>query len=193
MSAALQHPIGPNTVEDWLTAEHPSDGSRLELIWGYFHVSPAPSGQHQHAGFALARLIFDAVRDAKRTDLHVVPAVGVEISSAMRTALIPDVVVLDTKPVGVSFHARNVVLAAEIWSPGNTRSERETKVAAYATAGVPFFWAVDQDRIGTASVTAYRLERGRYVEDTVARPGRTTTITAAPVPVAVDPAELCPR
>lgn len=56
VSAALAHPIGPNTVEDWLAMDPPEDGSRLELIWGYFHVSPAPMGQHQVAVFQLSML-----------------------------------------------------------------------------------------------------------------------------------------
>jgi hypothetical protein len=32
VSAALAHPIGQRTIEDWLAAEQPEDGSRLELI-----------------------------------------------------------------------------------------------------------------------------------------------------------------
>lgn len=192
MSAALQHPIGPNTVEDWLAAEHPEDGTRLELIWGYFHVSPAPSGQHQYAAAELWQLLKTTFRDSGRVDLYVVPAVGVEISTAARTALIPDVVVLNTRPVGASFEAENLVLAAEVWSPGNTRGERESKISAYAIAGVPFFWAVNLDKVGGISVTAYRLDNGRYVEDLTAESGAEVTIKAAPEPVTFDPADLNP-
>jgi Uma2 family endonuclease len=188
MSAALEHPIGPTTVEDWLAQEHPADGSRLELILGYLHVSPPPSGQHQRAAFRLARAIEDAVHDAGRDDLHVVPGVGVKISTAWRTALVPDVVVLNTKPIGVAFKPEDVVLAVEIWSPGNTRTERDTKMAAYAGAGVPYFWAVDPE----GAVTTHWLKDGRYVEEMVVRPGSTVTTVAAPVSVTFDPAQLRP-
>ena len=193
VSAALEHPIGPTTVDEWLAMDHPVDGSRLELIYGYLHVTPPPTGQHQAATFRLARAIDNALRDAPSNDLHVVPGVGVKISTARRTALIPDVVVISTKPVGAAFDAAQLVLAAEVWSPGNTRAERETKMAEYAGAGVPFFWAVNQAKTGRCTVTAYYLDRGRYVEELTARPGTTVTIKkAAPVPVTFDPADLDP-
>src|SRR5688500_13603757 len=117
MSAALkeevlQNPmIGPHTVEEWLDLPFPEDGSSIELIFGHFHVTPPPSGEHQFATFQLARLIDDAIRAALRTDLHVVPGVGVKISSLLRTALIPDVVIMDRLPAGASFPAVALRLA----------------------------------------------------------------------------------
>jgi Uma2 family endonuclease len=176
VSAALEHPIGPTTVEEWLAQEHPEDGSRLELIYGYLHVSPPPTGQHQYAGFELCTLLKNALRDARHQGLYPVPGVAVKISTARRTGLIPDAVVLRIKPIGVAFEPGDVVLAVEVWSPDNTRAERETKMAEYAGAGVPFFWAVNQDKTGRSTVTAYYLDRGRYVEELTARPGTTVTI-----------------
>jgi Uma2 family endonuclease len=191
VSAVLEHPmIGPYTVEDWLDLDPPVDGSRLELIFGYLHMTPAPSGDHQRAAFRLARLVEDAIQAAGRTDLHVVPAVNVRISTAWRTALIPDVVVLNTRPVGPSFAADALVLAVEVWSPGNSRAERDTKMASYAAAGVPFLWTIDQDQLCGPTLTAYRLEQGRYVEEMTVPASTTATITAAPVPVELDPADL---
>jgi Uma2 family endonuclease len=193
VSAALEHPIGPTTVEEWLARAHPSDGSRLELIYGYLHVSPPPSGQHQHAGDELRAVLKNALRDARRTDLYPVTGVGVKISTPWRTALIPDLVVLNTRPVAVAFEPGDLALVVETWSPGNSRTERETKMSAYAGAGVPFFWAVNQDRIGGSTVTAYYLEAGKYIEELTARPGTTVTVkAAAPVPVTFDPADLDP-
>ena len=192
MSAALEHPIGPTTVADWLAQEHPSDGSRLELIWGYLHVTPPRTGQHQSATFKLARIIEDALTDNARLDLHVVPGVGIKISTAWRTGLIPDIAVLNTRPVGASFEAEHLVLVVEIWSPGNSRSDRESKTAGYAGAGVPYFWTLNQDRAGAPSLTTYRLENGRYIQELTAGPGSKVTVTAAPVPVTFDPADLLP-
>jgi Uma2 family endonuclease len=192
-AAALEHPIGPTTVEDWLAQEHPSDGSRLELIYGYLHASPPPSLQHQYSGDELRAVIKTALREARRSDLYAVTGAGVKISTAWRTALIPDLVVLKVRPVGVAVEADDLVLVVEVWSPGNTRTERETKMAAYAGAGVPFFWAMNQDRIGGSTVTAHYLENGRYVEELTAGPGTTVTIkVAAPVPVTFDPGDLDP-
>jgi len=193
VSAALQHPmIGPHTVEDWLALDPPVDGSRLELIFGHLHLTPAPSGEHQHVAYRLARLVDDALRAAERTDLYVVPAVNVRISTAWRTALIPDVVVLTRKPVGVSFAAHDLALAVEVWSPGNQRAERETKMAGYAAASVPFLWTVDQpDDLRTVpTLTAYRLQAGQYTQENVLQAAGPSTITAAPVPITLDLADL---
>lgn len=192
VSAALAHPLGPHTIEDWLAADQPEDGSRLELIWGYFKLSPAPTGQHQYAAAQLWQLFQAALRFAGRKDLYTVPAVSTQISTATRTGVIPDVVMLDTRPVGATFQAKNIVLAAEVWSPSNKQSERDDKFASYAAAGVPYFWALNQDRFGNFSVTAYRLENGRYAEELTARPGSVVTAKAAPVPVTFDPAVLSP-
>jgi Uma2 family endonuclease len=190
-ATTLEHPLGPHTVEEWLATDDPEDGSSLELIWGYWYVSPAPSYRHQRAAHRLGRVIEDALMAAGRTDLHMFSATAVEISTPWRTGLIPDVVVVDIDPDGVSVAREHLVLAAEVWSPGNSRSERETKIGAYAEADVPYFWSIelDHDRRVSALV-AYRLIRGRYVEQTVATPGSTVTITAAPIAITFDPAYL---
>ncbi|WP_158844819.1 Uma2 family endonuclease [Saccharothrix deserti] len=185
MSAALQDPmIGPHTIEDWLDLPPSEDGSRTELIFGYFYVTPPPSGEHQVVAFNLAVTIRDALRAAERRELHVVPGVGVKISSTMRTALIPDVVVLDRRPVGASFPPEALIMAVEIWSPGNKRAEREAKMAAYASAGVPFVWTIEQR--AELNLTSYRLVQDHYVAENTVREAGPTTITAAPVPVTVD-------
>lgn len=192
MSAAVDHGMmGPYTVEDWLAMDPPIDGSRLELLWGHLHMSPAPAGQHQTAAVNLLFIVKQALRAAERSDLFVANAVNVRISTAWRTALIPDVVVLTRKPVGVSFGADELMLAVEIWSPGNRREERETKIAAYAAAGVPFLWTIDQgDELRGWALVAYRLTEGRYVEENVVQAYKPTTITASPVSIKLDLNEL---
>src|SRR5215213_10417567 len=101
MSAALREEealpsplIGPHTIEEWLDLPAPEDGSRIELIFGHFHVTPPPSADHQLTAYWLGRWIDDAIRATGRTDLYFAPPVGVKISSPLRTALIPDAVIL---------------------------------------------------------------------------------------------------
>ncbi|GAB3894587.1 Uma2 family endonuclease [Kibdelosporangium lantanae] len=191
MSAALRHPIGPYTVEDWLAMDPPPDGSRLELVLGYLHVTPRPSGQHQYVSSCLVQWLRAAFKAEGRRDLYVVPEVGVRISTPWRAGLIPDVVVLTRRPDGADFAAGELALVAEVWSPGNTAAERETKMAAYAGAGVPFVWTVDQGHdLAGLTLTAFRLTSGQYVVENKAQADGPTVITAAPVPVTLDLAQL---
>lgn len=193
VSAALQAPVGLNTVDDWLAQDPPPSGGRLELILGNFSMVPPPGGPHQIASARLWAHLDAALRAAGRRDLHAVPAVGVEISNAWRTALIPDIAVLNVPPRKTVFAAAELEMAVEIWSPGNSHTERLAKTMAYAGAEVPFLWTVEFDKsTGQPSVTAHRLTHGEYVQEVVAKPGVTTTIEAAPVPVMLDPADLLP-
>ncbi|GGP44128.1 Uma2 family endonuclease [Saccharothrix coeruleofusca] len=192
MTALAHHPVGPFTVEDWHALTPRPDGSRLELVWGHFQVTPPPSMHHQYAGDELRAVLKAALREAGRTDLYVVTGIGTEISTERRTALIPDVAVLSTRPVGKAAHAADLELTVEVVSPGNSRQEQAAKMAGYAAAGVPFYWVVRQDRLGASSITAYRLKDDEYVEELTAGPGSPVTITAAPVPVTFDPAVLHP-
>ncbi|MBB5806183.1 Uma2 family endonuclease [Saccharothrix ecbatanensis] len=189
MSAAL-HPVGPHTVEEWLALPPSEDGSRTELILGHFHVSPAPSYGHQLVAFELAVQIRNAIRAAGRNDLRAVPAVNVKISSASRTGLIPDVVIVD-RQADVAFPAEAILLAVEVWSPGNTRAERDAKTAAYASAGVPYVWTIDQKNdLHELKLTAQRLNGEHYVVEQVVHTAGPVTIMAAPVPITVDLTDL---
>jgi Uma2 family endonuclease len=191
VSAALQHPLGPHTLEDWLAMDRTADGSRLELIYGYLHVTPPPSGQHQYASSFLVQWLRAGLKAGGRRDLYVVHEVSVQISTPWRTGLVPDVVVLTRRPEGASFAAEELALVVEVWSPGNTLAERETKMGAYAVAGVPFLWTIDHGHdLAGLSMTAFRLVDGRYVVENKAQADGATTVTAAPVPITLNLAEL---
>ena len=190
MSAAAKHDLGPHTVEEWLAVDPPEDGSRLELIHGCFHISPPPTAMHQYMASRLARRVDDAAAAAGRGDLYTVPAAGAKISSVLRTGLIPDLMVVNVHPTEFDYgEPGHLELVVEVWSRGNRRSERSSKMTAYAAAGVPFFWAVET-LDGGPEITAYELKAGAYREAVTAKPGNTATITASPVPVTLDPAVL---
>lgn len=172
----FKHYIGPTTDEDWLTRDHPTDGSRLELALGYLHTSPPPTGQHQYAGSELRIVLAEALRQSGRTDLYAITDVGVRISTGMRTALIPDVVVVNIKPLGTCFQTEDLELAVEVWSPGNTQGERETKAASYAHANVPYFWEISEDLM----LVTHLLKDGQYVEDSPPSPAPQSPSTPRP-------------
>ncbi|MGX7827457.1 Uma2 family endonuclease [Actinokineospora sp. 24-640] len=193
MPEALRSSVGPYTIEEWLALDPPADGSRVELVFGHLHVTPALSGERQSAAFRLAVVLREGLRAAGRDDLHVVPAVNVEISTAWRTALIPDVVILNRRPVGVSFPPDAVALAVEVWSPANRRAERETKIVGYAAAGVQFLWTVEQgSQFRDLTLTAHRLDGERYTVENVVEIGEPAVVTASPVPVTIDLSDFIP-
>ena len=195
MTAQLEHEqrymltLGPATVEDWLAADEPADGSRLELILGYLVMSPPPMSGHQRVSFRLARAVDDALEKAGLSSVEVLQTVGVRISTPLRIALSPDLVVVkvgDSRPV---FDPSAVRLAVEIWSPGNRRGERETKVAAYAEAGIPHLWLVETPPGKPAVFRAYELTDAGYTQVVEATNGETVT-APGPVPAKIDTSQL---
>ncbi|SDP54470.1 Putative restriction endonuclease [Actinopolyspora xinjiangensis] len=190
MTALVQHEIGPFTIDDWHALPARADGSRLELLEGYWLVTPPPSGPHQWAEKQLVNLLDRAIASTPNA-LYAVGGIGVELGTARRTALIPDFVVLDTAPIGNSFGAEHVRLAGEIWSPGNTAREQRDKLDACADAGIPFFWSVAQDGRGPTELVAYRLDGGRYTPATSVRLGDGPVhIEESPAPLEPDIATL---
>lgn len=175
------------TVEDWESVD-PEPGHRIELHDGRFVVSAAPALGHQRIADRLCRLLDDAMVDS---GMEAVSAVGVRV--AARVGYIPDVVVCtellpdDTTTVDVSV----VALAVEVVSPSTTRTDRLTKPAAFAAAGVPAFWRVEIGRDGQATIYCYQLDRGAYVETTTLQAGTASTVD---VPgggtITLDPGDL---
>lgn len=186
---AMIHPLGPTTVEDWLAEDQPSDGSRLELILGYLYMTPGPGGPHQYASLELAILVRDALRAAGRTELNVLPAVAVRISTAFRTGVIPDIAVVNVDINHTSFAPEDLVLAVEVWSPGNTREERDTKIAGYAAARVPYLWIVELPEDKPARFWGYRLGESGYRQEVYVAAGE-TVVAPGPVPITVNTADL---
>lgn len=183
----MVHPLGSVTVQEWLDEAPPPDGSKRELILGNIRVSPSASGEHHYIGDELRGLFKQALRRGGRRGLYVVTTINAALSTARRTAVIPDVSILNTKPFGVAFVPAQIELVVEVWSPGNSRRERAEKFDAYAQAGIRYFWTVDLDG---PVVDAYELRAGRYQLMTTLKAGNVGTIRSAPVPVTFDPAEL---
>lgn len=189
----LQHELGPFTTDDWHALAPREDGSRLELLEGNWLVTPPPTGQHQWAEGRLLGELNSAITRAEHRDLFAVGGIGVEISTRSRSALIPDIAVLNVRPLGAAFQPDSVVLAGEIWSPRNSYFEQHEKHAAYAGAGIPFFWDIAQDTRGPIALTAHRLQDDHYVAETTVKLGDgPVTITASPVAVEIDVASLRP-
>lgn len=99
MSSALAHSAGSYTLADWESLDHDSDGNRVELIGGHFHVTPAPGFTHQSLSDELRFELRAALLEHDRTDLVAVSAIGVAVTQDM--GFIPDIVVVPVPPATV--------------------------------------------------------------------------------------------
>ncbi|MGH3425901.1 MAG: Uma2 family endonuclease, partial [Nocardioidaceae bacterium] len=137
---------------------------RCEIVDGVLNVSPPPSQRHEVVVDRLHRLLASALGD----DFAVFGSAGVDLGDSHR---IPDLVVVHRTSVRPAAHRvlpRDVVLAVEVVSPTSTTTDRVTKPAQYAAAGIGTYWRVEPDEPG---LTAYRLSPGDRVYTQVGRWG----------------------
>ena len=163
------------------------DNARYELLEGTLLVNPPAAGPHQRVGLRLASNLCAA----ETPRLVVVEAMGVRLSD--NTMFIPDILVVE-RDVALANRSgildpSAIALVVEIVSPGSRTTDRLTKPAVYARAGIPSFWRVELE--DGPAIFAYRLEQGGYVEEASSRPGERLTVIE-PFTVSIDPADLRP-
>jgi Uma2 family endonuclease len=185
MALAVDTHFGPWSEEDLVGL--PESMQHCELLDGALLVNPPPALPHQSVSLRLASALLAAVTPG----LMVVEGAGVRLPD--NTMFIPDILVV-AREVGLKDRSgivdpSAVALAVEIVSPGSKTTDRLTKPALYAQAGIPLFWRVELE--GGPAIFAYRLEQGRYVEVGSARPGKRLVVDE-PFPISVDPAALQP-
>jgi Uma2 family endonuclease len=177
--------LGTWTEEDLLSM--PDSVQRFELLEGALVVNPPPAGPHQ----LVSRKLANALSAVATPGWEAVEALGVRLPD--NTVFIPDVLVASRDAMLANrsgiLDAGDVLLIAEIMSPGSRTMDRITKPAVYAQAGIVSYWRVElQDG---PVIFAYRLEEGRYVEAGTARPGE-MLFAEQPFRLALDPADLRP-
>ncbi|ASO18359.1 Uma2 family endonuclease [Actinoalloteichus hoggarensis] len=192
MSSALSHRDDRYDLADWAGLDHDPDGPRIELIGGRLHVTPAPALGHQAFSDEIRRLVDDALWDQDRADLMVVSAIGVRLAPDM--GFIPDLAVIRAPRDGATkVVAADVSLIVEIVSPRTRRQDRMSKPAAYAAAGVPFYWRVEPTVGEPPTVVCGELVDGGYVTRVIVDAGSPALVTCAPVPVRLDVDRLYSR
>jgi Uma2 family endonuclease len=174
------------TVDDLHTLED-EDWRRYEIVDGALVVSPSAATAHEIA----SEEVRAAIRATMPMTYRVIGPVGVELDR--RNYRIPDLVVawrerLRTRPV--SLRPADIVLVVEVVSPGSMTTDRITKPAQYAAAGIAHYWRVETDPI---SVTAYRLTPGTntYTEVASWRGGEIARLSS-PFPVQIVMDSLSP-
>lgn len=146
----------------------PDDGLRYELVDGNLVVTP-PTQRHQWLGDALASQLRADAPDGWR----VVTELRLPLEDDLR---IPDVVVHrwplqhPTRDRENPLGPRDIGLIVEVVSPRTRKTDRFTKPAEYAAAGVPLFWRLETDPV--LVLYPFVLETDAYVPaDAVTRRG----------------------
>ena len=169
--------------EAWTEDEYfalPETPARVELVDGVLVVNPLPDAVHQRLVREIGGLL---ERACPNHDWEVFPGLNVRLwPGHIRN---PDVVVARRGAMSLHVPARDMLLLAEITSPGNFRQDRIAKHRDYATAGIPFYLRVDLEN-GTEAVeaTLFELADGEYRE--AARSIDGVLRSAKPWPVEAD-------
>lgn len=174
----------PYTLADWEALVEAPAGHRVELIGGRLEAVPVPGMAHQIFRDEFLFFLRRALRSG-RGDLLAITAVGVSVVEGM--GFIPDVVVVPLQRDGaVKVCAADLRLVIEVVSPRTREHDRMVKPAAYAQAGVPFYWRVEPIPGAPPAVFCFQLSAGHYAESAVVESGRPATVKAAPVDVDLD-------
>ena len=144
------------TYEEWLRMPEVTDFIE-EVVDGEIRIMPPNKWEHA----LIAQRICNAF--CAQTDSHEVLVLatvfGLVIRKAPLTSRIPDVAVFRKSTIieqdGYVHSAPQLVV--EVLSPGNTRRERERKLADYASLGIPEMWVVSPE---ARTVEVLYLESG---------------------------------
>lgn len=190
MSEALAMPAsyhaGPWTIDEVL--DLPDNGMRYELVNQRLVSSPVPPKPHQMA----AKLLEQILEAAAPKKLEANRDVNLQIRDAL---LIPDVMVATSDSLRgpePTMDPADVVLVAEILSPGNTEFDRMWKPRQYAEGGIPVYLEVELDGGDAPRVTAFKLRGMGYVRIAEARAGEPLVLTE-PYDISFDPVRLAGR
>jgi Uma2 family endonuclease len=168
---------GPWTEEQYLAL--PEDSlQHTELIDGDLVVTPSGDVQHQRFIARLWRELERLLPDDAIADL--------EVNLRLRHGRIvgPDVVIARELSEGLVVNASNVVLVAEVVSPGGKARDRILKPALYAEAGIPWYLRVEREP--RLELVLSGLNGPSYVEHARAAEGETLTIPDLSVTIEVD-------
>lgn len=142
----------------WTVDDLPDDDRRYEIVDGSLIMSPAPTTRHD---VVIARLLRILSTQLAEPDRVLGPA---GLTFAPTSYRVPDLVVVragvplwDAQSLGPA----DLELAVEVVSPSSVSTDRITKPAQYAAAGIPAYWRVETDP--GLTLTVYTLREGAEV------------------------------
>ena len=142
--------------DGWTVDDLPDTELRCELVDGGLLVTPPPELRHDEAAMALR----DLLRDATPSALRVLTAAGVHFDR--RNYRLPDVLAYDRAASARGrIEPQDLLLAVEVMSSSSLSTDRVTKPAQYAAAGIPHFWRLELDPL---VLVIHRLVGAAYEE-----------------------------
>jgi len=183
MTVSDTHHAGGWTIDD--LENTPDDGYRYQIADGSLIVTPPPHGPHVRVNTYLRQVLH---RQAPESLIVLDCGAGIDIHKRT-TCYIPDVMVVHEpafRLLADVFQPADVLLVAEILSPGNRGIDLVQKRHDYAAAGIPRYWIVDP-RDNTVTVLALPEGKKTYEEEAVVKEAWRTDF---PYPLTVDPADI---
>lgn len=121
--------------DGWTVDEVPEIEGRWELVDGVLLVTPPEAPRNSRAASRLHLLLAPQLADGWEV------LIGGGLSFDQRNHRMPDLLVCRSTAVDAGrVRAADVLLAVEVMSPSSVSTDRVTKPAQYAAAGIPHFW-----------------------------------------------------
>ncbi|MFI8827531.1 Uma2 family endonuclease [Streptomyces sp. NPDC053431] len=175
-------------VRLWEETDAP-EGCKVEIIAGIITVSPPPANNHNDIADQIHRALYTAIPQ----DWGVYQTLGTAVPSR-QGLFIPDLAVVPRAVLrterGHFVSAAGAEMIVEITSPSNAGTDRITKAAGYAQAGVPLFLLVDSFAPGGPTVTLYGEPKGDVYRVLSAVPFGEELHLPAPFDLTLDTAEF---
>ncbi len=132
---------------------------RVEILNQQIQIMPSPQELHQEI---VAELFIAMRAHAKKYGLGKVIISPFDVVLDEHNVVVPDVVFISIERLSILDGKRangSPDLLVEVWSPGNSKAEREKKRAIYEQKAVKEFWSIfpEERRVDVA-----RLVNGRY-------------------------------
>ncbi|MFJ9697705.1 Uma2 family endonuclease [Kitasatospora sp. NPDC101183] len=152
--------IAPEWMHRQITSEQYDSWSEeqcagIEVVDGMVVVSPSASKRHNR----LARLLANALDEAGGGEWNADTDFDVRLQDVPLNNRRPDVVVYRADTIDESpTRPEHVLLLVEVVSPGSETTDRVVELDQYATAGIPFYWRVEQAAGRVPVVHTYVLD-----------------------------------
>ncbi|MFJ7268953.1 Uma2 family endonuclease [Streptomyces sp. NPDC099050] len=150
----------PAWMHEQITAEQYDSWSEdqcagIEIVDAMVVVSPSASKRHHR----LARMLANSLEAAAGPDWNADTDFDVRLQDVPLTNRRPDVVVYRADTIDLTpTRPEHVLLVVEVVSPGSETTDRIVKADQYATAGIAFYWRVEQAATGVSLVYTYVLD-----------------------------------